>query len=63
MTDDVSPRSRPENENELKQLNDKLKQAEQRNAEYRNQVQSIKTELKMAQKVVLSSGTHLQLIN
>lgn len=49
--EDVSPRSRVENENELKHLTDKLRQAEQKNAEYRNQVQGLKTEIKMAQKV------------
>lgn len=53
LTDDVSPRSRPENENVIKQLNEKLKQTEQRSAEQRNQVQTLKTELKMAQKVSL----------
>lgn len=49
--DDVSPRSRSLNEAEQKQLNDKLRISEQRNSEYRNQVQGLKTEIKMAQKV------------
>lgn len=51
QADDVSPRSRVETETELKQVNDKLRLAEQRNAEYRNQVAQLKNELKMAQKV------------
>ena len=49
--DDVSPRSRALNESEFKQVTDKLRISEQRNAEYRNQVQGLKTEIKMAQKV------------
>ena len=49
--DDVSPRSRALNEPEFKQVTDKLRISEQRNAEYRNQVQGLKTEIKMAQKV------------
>lgn len=51
--DDVSPRSRIITETETKQLTDKLRISEQRNAEYRNQVQGLKTEIKMAQKVGL----------
>lgn len=49
--EDVSPRSRAENENEIKSLTEKLRQAEQKNSEYRNQFQALKTEIKMAQKV------------
>lgn len=49
--DDVSPRSRAVIDADTKALGDKLKIAEQRNSEYRNQVQGLKTEIKMAQKV------------
>lgn len=50
-TDDVSPRSRIIVDAETKTLADKLKLCEQRNSDYRNQVQGLKNDLKMAQKV------------
>ena len=39
------------NEAEVKILQDKLKQSEQKAAEFRNQCQSLRQELKVAQKV------------
>lgn len=50
-TDDVSPRSRSMVDVDNKLLSDKLKMSEQRNSEYRNQVQGLRNDLKMAQKV------------
>ena len=38
-------------ETEIKTLQDKLKQSEQKSAEFRNQCQSLRQELKVAQKV------------
>lgn len=45
----------PVSEAEIKQVADKLKAAERRNAEYRNQVQGLRDELKMAHKVSVMS--------
>ncbi|XP_067933505.1 coiled-coil domain-containing protein 13-like [Watersipora subatra] len=52
LDDDVSPRSRVVLDAENKGLTEKLKMAEQRNAEYRNQLQGLRNDLKMAQKVI-----------
>ena len=49
--DDVSPRSRSIVDAETKGLTEKLRMSEQRNTEYRNQVQSLKNEIKIAHKV------------